>query len=128
MRHDSNTDSGQQNGQQDGKQNSQRSDSGSAHSTPAASTQIVRTVVRFTGRVQGVGFRATASATASGFPVTGWVRNLADGSVHLEAQGAPGDVKRFILAVSERLARYIKGIDQSTGELIKGEASFIVQR
>ena len=42
---------------------------------------------RATGRVQGVGFRATPRASAQRHGVTGWVRNEPDGSVAFEAQG-----------------------------------------
>ena len=41
--------------------------------------------VFYSGRVQGVGFRYTVKRLASGFEVTGWVRNLPDGRVELHA-------------------------------------------
>ena len=41
----------------------------------------------FTGRVQGVGFRYTAQSIARRHPVTGYVRNLPDGTVELVARG-----------------------------------------
>jgi acylphosphatase len=39
------------------------------------------------GRVQGVGFRYWVLAEAQRRKLTGWVRNLRDGSVEVEAQG-----------------------------------------
>ena len=42
---------------------------------------------RFTGEVQGVGFRYYARAAAQHLGLTGWVANNWDGSVTLEAQG-----------------------------------------
>jgi acylphosphatase len=45
----------------------------------------IRAIV--TGRVQGVAFRATTSSEARRRGVVGWVRNLPDGSVELEAEG-----------------------------------------
>lgn len=41
------------------------------------------------GRVQGVGFRYAARDAALECGVTGWVRNLDDGSVEIVAQGSP---------------------------------------
>jgi acylphosphatase len=45
----------------------------------------VRAIV--TGRVQGVFYRASTVSEARDHGLTGWVRNLPDGSVELEAQG-----------------------------------------
>lgn len=39
------------------------------------------------GEVQGVGYRAAAERRASELGLSGWVRNNADGSVELEAEG-----------------------------------------
>jgi len=41
------------------------------------------------GIVQGVGFRYAARDAANDCGVAGWVRNLPDGSVELEVEGAP---------------------------------------
>ncbi|NJQ97304.1 MAG: acylphosphatase [Hydrococcus sp. CSU_1_8] len=50
---------------------------------------------RYVGRVQGVGFRATARSIALGHGVTGWVRNEPDGSVYVEAEGDEIALKSF---------------------------------
>lgn len=52
-----------------------------------------RRLVRFTGRVQGVGFRMTAKSVASKLGLTGWVRNESDGSVLMEVQGSPETIE-----------------------------------
>ena len=53
---------------------------------------MIRCEMLFHGRVQGVGFRCTARSLARELNVTGWVRNLPDGSVQLLAEGDSGDV------------------------------------
>jgi acylphosphatase len=57
--------------------------------------------VVYAGRVQGVGFRATAVTIAQEFPVHGWVRNLPDGRVELLAEGERDQVEAFLAAVRE---------------------------
>ena len=49
---------------------------------------IVRWHIYFSGRVQHVGFRYTAYYLAKNLYLTGWVDNLPDGRVELEAQGS----------------------------------------
>jgi acylphosphatase len=53
-------------------------------------------LVRYSGDVQGVGFRVTTARIAHGHPVTGYVRNLPDGSVELYAEGDAAAVSAFL--------------------------------
>jgi len=47
------------------------------------------------GRVQGVGFRYFAEHRARERGISGWVRNLPDGTVEVHAEGSPERLKRF---------------------------------
>lgn len=47
----------------------------------------VRARIRVTGRVQGVCFRASAVEEAERLGVSGFARNLSDGSVEVEVEG-----------------------------------------
>jgi acylphosphatase len=60
-----------------------------------------RIIVHYSGRVQGVGFRATVRQIACGYEVTGTVRNLADGRVELIAEGAKAELKAFLEGISQ---------------------------
>jgi acylphosphatase len=75
-------------------------------------SEIHHEIVFFTGRVQGVGFRYTALQVAKEFEVSGWVKNLADGRVQLEAEGTPKTVKDFIAALEERMHGYIRKMER----------------
>src|SRR5207302_300055 len=58
--------------------------------------RMIALMVFFSGRVQGVGFRATAASLARDYPVTGWVKNLSDGRVQLLAEGPEEAVRAFL--------------------------------
>lgn len=47
------------------------------------------------GRVQGVYYRRSTQQQAKALGLTGWVRNLADGSVELVATGSPESLKQL---------------------------------
>jgi acylphosphatase len=49
-----------------------------------------------TGIVQGVFFRAHTRNTAQHLCITGWVRNRADGSVEITAEGSKDNLQQFI--------------------------------
>ena len=52
------------------------------------------------GRVQGVGLRFTVTGFAKKYNVTGWVRNLYDGTVEMEVQGLEHRVDLFLQELS----------------------------
>ncbi|HQK38448.1 MAG TPA: acylphosphatase [Bacteroidales bacterium] len=52
--------------------------------------------ITVTGRVQGVGFRYSAQEEAEELGIKGFVRNMPDGSVYIEAEGEEEDLLRFI--------------------------------
>jgi acylphosphatase len=66
--------------------------------------------VLYSGRVQGVGFRYSTKQIASGFEVTGWVKNLPDGRVELQAQAYdPDELDSFLREIDEsNLGSHIK--------------------
>ena len=68
----------------------------------------VRHTITFTGRVQGVGFRARARELAAGFAVVGYVRNEIDGSVLCVAEGERTELERFESAVRRSMAGFIR--------------------
>lgn len=65
----------------------------------------------FHGRVQGVGFRYTTHRIARGFPVTGFVRNLTDGTVELVACGTASEMRHFLDAVKSEFSGNIDAVD-----------------
>jgi len=71
--------------------------------------------VFYTGRVQGVGFRYTVRQLASGYEVSGWVKNLPDGRVELLAISRDGDeLEAFLseLRDNSAVAHYIKELEE----------------
>ncbi len=70
-------------------------------------------VVFFSGRVQGVGFRYHTLQIAKEFEVSGYVRNLPDGRVQLEAEGDQREVRAFIAETGDRLSMFIRNTDKS---------------
>jgi acylphosphatase len=51
--------------------------------------------IHVTGMVQGVGFRWSAAHEAWKRGVTGYVRNMPNGSVYIEAEGSREELERF---------------------------------
>jgi acylphosphatase len=63
----------------------------------------------YSGHVQGVGFRYSVKKVATGFEVTGTVRNLDDGRVELIAEGQKPELEEFLVAIRDsEVGRFIK--------------------
>jgi Acylphosphatase len=120
---------------------------------PDEQSLMERRRIVFSGRVQGVGFRATARAVASRFEVTGWVRNADDGTVEMEVQAeiigrgeglgnASGDdrdacdgigssgreIERFLSALRGAMGRNIADEWAERVSPIPGELGFAIRR
>ena len=75
--------------------------------------EVQHVTVFFSGRVQGVGFRYQTLQVAKGFDVSGFVGNLPDGRVQLEAEGAADEVRDFVAAIEERMEGHIRKVERT---------------
>jgi acylphosphatase len=89
---------------------------------------MTRLQIRYTGHVQGVGFRATFAQAAEGFDVTGFVRNDPDGAVTAEVQGQPDALAELLAIVRERMSVNIKSETQSPMAARTDERTFAIRR
>ena len=53
-------------------------------------------LIKVSGQVQGVFFRATTQTTAKNLRLSGWVRNRNDGSVEIRAEGNRHQLEKLI--------------------------------
>ena len=77
------------------------------------SADRIRRRFRFTGRVQGVGFRRRAAGLARSLSLTGWVDNAPDGSVIMEIEGSWANVSALLNGLEDS---WIIRIDQREWE------------
>ncbi len=82
---------------------------------------VHRLSVRFEGRVQGVGFRATVADAARSFALTGRVRNVHDGTVDLQAEGEEIELVRFRQAIGQKMDRYIVNAHERWSQVAEAE-------
>ncbi len=90
-------------------------------------TEVQHETVYFTGHVQGVGFRYTTLQVAKEFEVTGFVRNLPDGRVHLEAEGTKVEIEAFLRGLAEAMPGYVRKTERSTERRPPQFSGFIIR-
>ena len=88
---------------------------------------MVRKHFRFTGRVQGVGFRYRAKYAANGMCITGWVKNEWDGSVEMEVQGTEEAIDRMLIMINSGDYIVIENIESQDIPLLENESGFHVR-
>jgi len=69
--------------------------------------QVAKHII-FVGRVQGVGFRFTAYHIAHRHQLTGFVRNMPDGTVEMLIQGSSEGIDNCIQDIKDSFAGYIR--------------------
>lgn len=90
--------------------------------------------VRVDGRVQGVGFRSFVREAAAALGLSGWVRNLPDGSVEVLAAGEPSALSALRARLTEgpphaRIDRLVDLVEPATPgagdsfEIVRGPRS-----
>lgn len=75
--------------------------------------EVSHATVSFQGHVQGVGFRYAVLKVAREFEVAGFVQNLLDGRVLLEAEGEANELEAFVAAVEAKMQGYIRGTERT---------------
>lgn len=81
--------------------------------------EIIHNSIKIEGKVQGVAFRASTLEMANSLGIDGWVRNEADGSVRIEAEGTEEQLTRLLSWCNE-------GPDRAEVTLVTYEPGVIV--
>ena len=89
--------------------------------------ETVRCRAIVSGRVQGVFFRDTCERVATGLGVKGWVRNRADGSVEVVAEGSRDAVSELLVWCRSGPPRARVDRVDITDEPVAGERGFLVR-
>lgn len=83
---------------------------------------MIRKHIIFHGRVQGVGFRYWSCMIATELGLTGWVKNLSDGTVKMEVQGSGMMISRLIHRLHNQ--RFVEITDMETTSIPVKENEF----
>lgn len=101
---------------------------GGAGTASTAPVTPIRRRALVRGLVQGVSYRVATQAEARRRNVVGWVRNLPDGSVELEAQGSHEAVEHLLTWCRQgpRHAR-VDAVEIEERELVFNERDLVIK-
>lgn len=85
-------------------------------------------VIRVSGKVQGVFYRASTKSKADELGVKGFVRNEPDGSVYIEAEGSEEILQEFITWCKQGPSRAVVANADVKSQPSKNFTEFIVSR
>ena len=89
---------------------------------------LVRYFGTATGRVQGVGFRVFVQQHALELDITGWIKNMTDGTVTMELQGSQAAIDKLAAVINE--GNYfikVQSFGLETREVIPDEKRFEIR-
>lgn len=90
--------------------------------------KVERVRLVFEGRVQGVFFRANTQRIGRELQLTGWVRNLPDGSVEAVVEGSRGQVDELVARLKKEVeAANVKRVREEWSEEEKEFSGFVVR-
>ena len=92
------------------------------------SNNIIRKKVIFSGRVQRVGFRFEIYCIAERMKLTGWVKNLENGSVETELQGEEPQIYFLVNNMKSLKRASVKKMIMSDVPISEGEKNFTILR
>ena len=89
---------------------------------------MVRYYILAQGHVQGVGFRFFVQMNATFLGLTGYVRNLDNGSVEFEVQGKPNLVDKLIetINIGNRFIN-IESLEKKEISIVPSEKKFFIK-
>lgn len=90
-------------------------------------SEVQHETVYFSGHVQGVGFRYTTLQVAKEYEVTGFVCNLPDGRVQLEAEGAKPEIEAFLRGLAEAMPGYIRKTERASARRPAQFQGFVIR-
>ena len=91
---------------------------------------MVAKQILFAGKVQGVGFRYAAKQIAMSYDVCGWVKNLPDGTVELQAMAeTSAELESFLHELTEEsaVAHHIQSMHTRIIPALEGVKGFAIE-
>ncbi len=89
---------------------------------------VLHLTAHFSGHVQGVGFRYQTQRIAQEFEVSGFVQNLADGRVLVEAEGEPAEAEGFLAEIRLQMKVFIRDTEEKRENRARTFQGFVIKR